>query len=244
MNALDERTAQDLLELVAHAAPAVLAPSDLAERVLAQRRRRRRGRLAVGLGALALTGAVAAGALPDRGDYARFYQPSGSMAPTVAVGQTVVLRKDAVPVRGDVVRITVRNAGVEPFEALRRVIGLPGDVVACPDDGQGRCAGVVVSGETLDEPFLTQATRPFDPVTVGPGQVFVLGDARKAAIDSRHLGAQRLADVKGAAVARVEPDGTLTRLPGTPERPLPSGDDTVDPLGPRQPSLQLHILGG
>jgi len=243
MNAVEERTAQDLLKLVAKAAPAALAPSDLAERVLIQSRsRRRRHRITAGVGALVLTGAVAAAALPDRGDYARFYQPSGAMAPTVAVGQTVVLRKDAVPVRGDVVRITVRNAG-EPFEMLSRVIGLPGDVVMCPDDGHGRCAAVVVSGKALHEPFLTEATQPFGPVTVGPGQVFVLGDARKAANDSRYLGPQRLADVKGAAVARVEANGTLTRLPGAPDRPLPGEDDTVDPLGPIPPSREAPVLG-
>ena len=88
---------------------------------------------------------------------------------------------------------------------------------------------MVVSGTQLVEPWLTSVTEPFAPVTVEAGQVFLLGDSRDAASDSRYLGTQRLADVKGAVVARVEPDGTLVRLPGTPHRPLPDGEDTVDP---------------
>ena len=137
-------------------------------------------------------------------------------------------RRCAIPRRGDVVLITVRTAG-QPFESLSRVVGLPGDVVSCPDVGTGRCEAVVVSGTELIEPWLTSATKPFAPVTVGAGRVFLLGDSRDAANDSRYIGTQRLADVKGAVVARVEPDGTLVRLPGTPHRPLPEGEDTVDP---------------
>lgn len=230
MNALDEKTADELRELVRVAAPSVVAPVGLAALVVAENRRRSRSRRRFlgGVGALALTGAVAAAALPERGDYKQYEQPSGAMAPTVAGGQQVVLRKDPVPERGDVVLITVRPAG-EAFESLSRVVGLPGDVVSCPDDGAGRCDAVVVSGKGLDEPWLTAATEPFGPVTVGAGLVFLLGDSRDAANDSRYVGAQQLVDVMGAVVARVEPDGTLVRLPGTPPRPLPGDEDIVDP---------------
>lgn len=230
MSSTEERTAEQLRALVAAAAPAVTAAPGLAQLVLAVHRRRRRSRrrLVAGAGAVLLAGAVAAAALP--GDYARERQPSGAMEPTILVGQEVVLRKDAVPTHGDIVRLTWRTTR-GTFEGLSRVVGLPGDTVSCPDDGAGQCDRVVVSGRPLDEPWLTERTAPFGPVTVEPGQVFLLGDSRAAASDSRYYGPQRLSDVSGAAVALVGPRGSLVRLPGTPDRPLPTDGDTVDPSG-------------
>lgn len=220
-------------------------PAGLAGLVVVEHRRRSRSRRRFlgGVGALALTGALAAAALPERGDYKKYEQPSGATAPTVAAGQQVVLRRDAVPERGDVVLFTVRTAG-EAFESLSRVVGLPGDVVSCPEDGAGRCDAVVVSGKELDEPWLTAATEPFGPVTVGAGLVFLLGDSRDAANDSRYVGTQQLADVMGAVVARVEPDGTLVPLPSTPRRPLPEGEDIVDPsdVVPPAPARSVRVV--
>lgn len=236
MNAIEARTADDLLALAATATPAIAARPRLAEEVLARaRRRQRRRRLAAVGAAVAVTGALAASALPGRGDYFEWVQPSGAMVPTVAVGQTVVFEKNAEPLRGDVVLLAYRD-GFDGFDAVSRVVGLPGDTVACPDNGTGRCDAVVVNGAPLDEPWLDEPTLPFAPVPVGSGQVFVLGDARANANDSRFVGPQRLSDVKGAAVGRVEDDGTLTRLPGTPDRSAPDGENHVDPADPVPPA--------
>lgn len=238
MNTTEARTADDLVALAAAAAPAVSAPPALAETVLARaargtaRRRavRRRG-LAAGA-ALALTAALAAATLPGRGDHFEWVQPSGAMLPTVGIGQTVVFAKDPQPVlRGDVVLMTHRDG----HDGMSRVVGLPGDTVACPDNGKGRCDAVTVNGVALDETWLDGPTAPFAAAVVEPGEVFVLGDARSAANDSRAVGAQPLAGIKGAAIGRLR-DGTLTRLPGTPDRPVPDGEDIVDPADPVPPA--------
>jgi signal peptidase I len=151
----------------------------------------------------------------------------------VGIGQTVLFTKDAQPVRrGDVVLLTFRDG----YDAISRVVGLPGDTVACPANGRGGCDAVTVNGGALDETWLDAATSPFAAVSVGPGEVFVLGDARDAASDSRFVGAQRLSDIKGAAIGRLE-DGKLTRLPGTPDRPVPDGENIVDPAGPVPPAV-------
>ena len=238
MNATELRTADDLLALAAAAAPAVTAPAGLAGTVLARagrgaaRRRTVRWR-ALGAGAaIAVAGALAAATLPGRGDHFEWVQPSGAMLPTVGIGQTVLFTKDPQPVRhGDVVLLTYRDG----YDGVSRVVGLPGDTVACPDNGTGGCDAVTINGAALEEAWLDGSTAPFAPAGVGPGEVFVLGDARAAANDSRFVGPQRLSGIKGAAVGRLE-DGRLTRLPGAPSRPLPEGESIVDPADPVPPA--------
>lgn len=238
MSAIEARTTEDLLALVTAAAPAVRAPEDLAETVLAQvdrdvpgrRTLRRRGLLAAS--AVAVTAALAAATLPGRGDHFEWVQPSGAMAPTVAVGQTVVFVKEPGPVlHGDVVLLTYRDG----YDGMSRVVGLPGDTVACPTSSAGGCDAVTVNGTALSEPWVDGPTEPFAEVTVPPGEVFVLGDARAAANDSRFVGPQPLSAIKGAAVGRVD-GGELVRLPGTPSRPAPDGKNIVDPADPVPPA--------
>nr|WP_245930481.1 signal peptidase I [Allonocardiopsis opalescens] len=78
--------------------------------------------------------------------------------------------------------------GVVPTgrDYIKRVVGVPGDVVACCDD-QGR---VTVNGAALDEeeylfPGDAPSQEPFGPVTVGAGQYWVMGDHRSISYDSR-----------------------------------------------------------
>jgi len=72
---------------------------------------------------------------------------------------------------------------------IKRVIGLPGDRVACCVNGR-----VTVNGVPLDEtsylfPGATPSAQPFD-VTVPPGRLWVMGDNRAISDDSRgHMSA-------------------------------------------------------
>lgn len=239
MNGTEQATSRDLLTLVDRAAPGITAPPDLAGQVLAQLSPQpgsRRGRwVVVAIGGLAAAGALAAAALPGRGDYFSWTQPSHAMAPTVAVGQDVVLSKASAPERGDVVLLRVHDATGD-YDSLSRVIGLPGDTVSCPRNEVGTCDAVVVSGQPLREPWITEPTSPFATVHVPAGHVFVLGDSRSGANDSRFIGPQPLDDVRGVAVARITEDGVRERLPGTPERPLPGGGTPIDPPDPVPPA--------
>jgi len=96
------------------------------------------------------------------------------------------------PEQGDVVVIRL---GTQANELLiKRVIGLPGDVVEI-HDGQ-----VFVNNQPLNEPYLDGLTPGFyGPTTVSPLHIFVLGDNRNFSNDSRNFGTVPLKDVVGRA---------------------------------------------
>ena len=97
------------------------------------------------------------------------------------------------PERGDVVVIRVESQGDELL--IKRVIGLPGDIVEIHD---GR---VSVNGQPLNEPYVAGSTTTgfYAPTTVPPLQIFVLGDNRGFSNDSRSFGTIPLEDVVGRA---------------------------------------------
>ncbi|HEX6130443.1 MAG TPA: signal peptidase I [Actinomycetota bacterium] len=137
-----------------------------------------------------------------------FYIPSPSMEPTLVRGDRVLVCRICTRLggvsRGDVIVFAdpdpapheddwfVRDAlrwlaegiGVaqpEDEDFIKRVIGLPGDVVEI------RRGAVFVNGEPLDEPYLHRRadTRSFGLRTVPDGMLFVMGDNRLVSGDSR-----------------------------------------------------------
>jgi signal peptidase I len=97
------------------------------------------------------------------------------------------------PKRGDVVVIRVESQGEELL--IKRVIGLPGDVVEI-HDGQ-----VFVNSQPLSEPYVAGSvtTGFYAPTAVPPLHIFVLGDNRGFSNDSRSFGTIPLEAVVGRA---------------------------------------------
>jgi signal peptidase I len=107
----------------------------------------------------------------ERGDVIVFSDPQPKPGP------------DRGPI-GDALHWLAEGIGVaqpENEDFVKRVIGLPGDVVEL-HDGQ-----LFVNGEKVDEPYLNpeKDTSPYGPVTVRDGMLFVLGDNRAHSGDSR-----------------------------------------------------------
>jgi signal peptidase I len=100
---------------------------------------------------------------------------------------------------------------------IKRVIGVPGDTVACCD-AQGR---VTVNGQGLDEPYVYENTpresRSFGPVQVPTGRLWVMGDHRGNSSDSRVNGTIPISNVTGRAFVRIWPLSRIgwLRVPGS-----------------------------
>ncbi|WP_203800464.1 signal peptidase I [Paractinoplanes tereljensis] len=120
---------------------------------------------------------------------------------------------------GDLVGVS--RPGERDF--IKRVIGLPGDKIACCD-AQGR---ITVNGVGIDESYIaegynsdinqppnpTQCTsRRFAEVTIPAGEMFVMGDHRAVSQDARCQGPVPIKNVIGRAFVIVWPSSRFTSL--------------------------------
>ena len=119
------------------------------------------------------------------------------MEPAVQVGDHLPVTSGEGIRRGDIAVLQIPSkatAGSDLF--VKRVIGLPGDHVACCNaDGK-----VTVNGRPLDETYLYPGDGPSAvpfSVTLGAGEIWVMGDHRLISLDSRAWGPVPAADVVG-----------------------------------------------
>lgn len=102
-----------------------------------------------------------------------------------------------------------KKFAIEPRHYVKRVIGLPGDVIDI-DDASGN---VFVNGEKIDQSYLDEGVHTYRgretqfPYTVPEDCVFVMGDNREDSLDSRYqsLGAVPYEAVLGKAAFRFWP---------------------------------------
>jgi len=120
------------------------------------------------------------------------------MDPAVKDGDLALFyRLDKSYAIGDLLLFTYRGES-----QIRRIVARAGDVVDITD------SGLVVNGALQQEPNIYQKTQRYEdgiafPVTVGAGQVFVLGDARENATDSRVYGPVTLKDTAGTVITTI-----------------------------------------
>jgi signal peptidase I len=147
--------------------------------------------------------------------------PSSSMEDTLLKGDHILATKfnygltmpfttkkiwgaDKIPARGDIIIFTFPMNHEMDF--VKRVIGLPGDVIEVRDKK------VYINGKRFEIPY-EKYTDPFSinigqnkvrdffgPVTVSPGHVFAMGDNRDQSFDSRFWGQVPIENIKGKAL--------------------------------------------
>jgi signal peptidase I len=153
---------------------------------------------------------------PDRGEIVVFRgTPSWAPEVTEPLSQTFPAKLGRTV--GDLVGIS--RPGERDF--IKRVIGLPGDKVACCDE-QGR---IMVNGQPIEEPYVTEnspldapanpgqcTSRRFAEITVPPGEMFVMGDHRAVSQDARCQGPVPIDNVIGRAFVIVWPSSRFASL--------------------------------
>ena len=142
-----------------------------------------------------------------------FFIPSGSMEPTLQIGDRVLVNKLSYDLhsvhRGDIVVFKKPPNDYSPgvTDLIKRVIGLPGETISARD-------GVVfIDGRALPEPWLPkgETTATFAPVLIPHAEYFMMGDNRGDSADSRIIGPVTDKLFIGRAFVRVWP---LSRLGG------------------------------
>ena len=140
-----------------------------------------------------------------------FKIPSGSMKPTLLVGDHILVNKfiygiklpftDKIlislgePERGDVVVFKFPLDTRKDY--IKRVIGLPGDRVELVDKQ------LLINGQPTEDPHgsysLSGSMRQYGPVTVPADHLFVMGDNRDESSDSRVWGFVPRPSLRGKA---------------------------------------------
>ena len=127
--------------------------------------------------------------------------PGDSMNPTLQDKDVIVLVKSGSLKTGDLCGFYWQNKLL-----LKRVIGLPGDIISLDENGV-----VTVNGTVLDEPYVDElALGECDikfPYQVPENRYFVLGDHRATSIDSRSsvIGCVEKNQIVGKVFIRVWP---------------------------------------
>ncbi|MFC8718756.1 signal peptidase I [Kitasatospora sp. NPDC057198] len=157
--------------------------------------------VAIALGFVMLVGGFALLAL----QYRPYRIPTGSMSPTLEVGDTVLARTGGSVGRGDIV--VFRDGDWGDATLVKRVVAVGGDTVSGDEEGR-----ITVNGHRVSEPYLTAfATNGTAfSVTVPEGRMFLLGDFRGNSLDSRsHLdvafGTVPVSGVKARVEAVIRP---------------------------------------
>jgi signal peptidase I len=118
------------------------------------------------------------------------------MTPAVKDGDLVMFyRLDKDYAAGDIVILSY-----EGERQARRVVAIGGDTVDITEDG------LLINGALQQEFEIYEDTPRYAegidlPVTVGEGAIFVLGDSRENATDSRVYGEVKVSDTQGKVVA-------------------------------------------
>ncbi len=128
-----------------------------------------------------------------------------SMEPTLQDGDILVLLKTGAVQTGELCGMYAKGRLI-----LKRVIGLPGDVVRMDEAGN-----VFINDVELQEPYVSNKTLGncdlVFPYTVPENSLFVLGDHRETSIDSRSdlIGCVNMSEVMGQVVARIWPPRSI-----------------------------------
>ncbi len=137
----------------------------------------------------------------------RTYVSGSSMENTLSHGDNLIVDKITYrfsdPKRYDIIVFPFRHE--ENVYYIKRIIGLPGETVQIQE------GSIYINGEILSESYgrevMKSAGLAEDPITLGEGEYFVLGDNRNDSMDSRDPGVSTIHrdEIIGRAWVRIWP---------------------------------------
>jgi len=146
-----------------------------------------------------------------------FYIPSGSMIPTLQIGDRILVNKLAYHFhgvgRGDIIVFqappeVAKACETDDKDLVKRVIGLPNETIS------DRNGTIYIDNKPLAQPWLPKNdpmtfTGTFAPVHIGPNSYFVMGDNRIDSCDSRFWGTVNRSLIVGKVEMRIWPVSRL-----------------------------------
>lgn len=135
-----------------------------------------------------------------------YTMPDGSMDPTVAEGEHLIISKIVYrftqPDRGDVVAFEYTDENGQTQEAISRVVGLPGDTIVIDTENHIKVNDILLRTDYCDGEAKFVAGEVTYPYTLPDGFYFLLSDSDSAVSDSRFLeiGAVAEEDIFGRVI--------------------------------------------
>ncbi|MGA3352258.1 MAG: signal peptidase I [Acidimicrobiales bacterium] len=144
-----------------------------------------------------------------------FYVPTGSMMPTLQIGDRIIVLKVGYSIhRGDILvfRRTPADTYTTDADLVKRVVGMPGETITSRGDT------VLINGKAIKEPWLpvmtthmtaqgaidcTQSAFDIPTTKIPANHYFVMGDCRGDSEDSRAWGTVPASYIIGKVVVIV-----------------------------------------
>lgn len=142
-----------------------------------------------------------------------FKIPSGSMEPTLLVGDHILVNKFVYGIKAPFINKTIipiskpKRGDIAVFiypldkkkDFIKRVIGLPGEKIEIINNN------IFINGNLFNDQFGvyekdTKRNKKLGPITVPANSIFVMGDNRDHSYDSRYWGVVPLGLLKGKAI--------------------------------------------
>jgi signal peptidase I len=140
-----------------------------------------------------------------------FFVPSGSMLPTLQIGDRIIVLKVGYSIhRGDIVvfRRTPADTSTADADLVKRVVGLPGETISSRGDT------VLIDGKAIKQPWLpplgeqdgvdcAQSALDIPRTRIPANNYFMMGDCRGDSDDSRVWGTVPSSYIVGKVIVIV-----------------------------------------
>ena len=158
--------------------------------------------------------------------------PSGSMEPTIAIGERMIAARFTYrfsdPQRNQIVVFHPNGLGNQIYDGptasdetfVKRLIGMPGELIGAADGHVYVCSGKrpkdlqavtdTLGCQVLDQPFVSSPQDDFGPTRIAADHYFMMGDNRSDSDDSRNWGSITREQMIGLAFMSYWPPSRIS----------------------------------